>query len=135
MLNFEHQISCSVVTFVLCPAVGKNTKFAKLTDSNLFCLHCMHFSPTPQFKSKEKIIYCILLPFVNKSGLGCKGQIIFLNTDPSNSALNKAQISKYARLWYQTFAQKIIKNSAILLSHSFIIFFHSFFIKFAAFCV
>ena len=52
--------SCSMVTFVLCLASRKYTKFAKLTSSNLFCLHHTHFAPTSQFESEGKY----LLPLV-----------------------------------------------------------------------
>ena len=45
-------------------------------------------------------MYSLSLPFVTKSGLGRKGQIIFCSTDPSNPALNKPHISNYPRLWY-----------------------------------
>ena len=79
----------------LSSAYWKNTKFAKLTDSNLFYLHS-YFTATSQFKSEWKIF--LQSPCVVKSGLGLKGQILF--------EIQILQILPYSMmLWYCTFPQ------------------------------
>ena len=58
VLNFKHQISCTVVTFALLnlsSAIGKNAKFAKPTSSNLFLLH--QFTATSQYVSDRKYFW------------------------------------------------------------------------------
>ena len=69
-------------------------------------------------KVKEKYLLS-LTAFCDSMRARMQRTNYIFNSDPSNPALNKAQISNYPRLQYQTCSWKTVKNSAILLSHSF----------------
>ena len=123
---------------------GKNAKFAKLTSSNLCCLHHYIFLQLLNVKLNENI-YCLLASlttFCDKIRARTQRTNYICNTDPSNPALSKAQISNnhavskictkdlHQKPWHKKFSHPFLS-----LCYPIVLFFHSFMIKFAAFCV
>ena len=114
---------------------GKMPRLQNLLAQIWFAFTHTHFPPTFQFETQQKYLLPIA-SFCDKIRARMQRTNYICNTDPSNPALSKAQISNDPTLpKLCTKNHKKFSHPVVLLFYPIVLFLHSFIIKFPAFCV